>query len=80
MGNGCRAELELHTRHGAILLKVTSGLHTGFRFELNRHNFATETHNETLERRLSRDASTQVQPRPGRDSRHPPSAEALSKG
>jgi hypothetical protein len=40
-GDVCRLGLELHTRAGAILLNFTSSLHSGFRFGLNRHNFAT---------------------------------------
>ena len=32
---------ELHTRAGATLLNFTSGLHSGFRFGLSRHKFAT---------------------------------------
>jgi len=32
---------QMHTRDGASLLNFTPGLHSGFRFGLSRHKFAT---------------------------------------
>ncbi|MDH6262704.1 hypothetical protein M2427_006654 [Bradyrhizobium sp. BR13661] len=41
-GNGGGSDPELHTRAGAVLPNFTSSLHSGFRFGLNRHKYATD--------------------------------------
>jgi hypothetical protein len=79
-GSGYRGDSELHTRAGAILLNFTSSLHSGFRFGLNRHKFATGLAPGMRLQEPRRSARGQSSPDKARDSRHRAPAEALSKG
>jgi hypothetical protein len=71
----------MHTRDGASLLKFTSSLHSGFRFGLIRHKFATGVTREPALQRAVREAF-EVDRRPAKAAtrRHHLPAEALSKG
>jgi hypothetical protein len=42
----------MHTRDGTSLLNFTSSLHSGFRFGLIRHKFATDVTSEPALQRL----------------------------
>jgi len=77
VGRDRRLDRPLHTCAGAFLLSFTPSLHSGFRFRLDRHKFATGV---MRRERSWTPATDQRRPAGGETRRQPAACRSVEQG